>query len=251
MSRRRARGAIGGTRHWARGVTVATTLALLGGAAPAAAQTTFDVDANDDFWTPEEVIAAPGDTVRWSFDQAVLNNHNVLVRPPGGTPELLSSPQVAPGSSETAEYVIPAADGIYDYYCSLHGSPGLGMSGVIRVGNTGPGPIEPEHFPNPSEPPRVYEEGDNTRPKLGRVKARGIRNGVFLRFALSEPGKVRVTIRRRGERVRETLKGLGAGTHSKRVRDGSLDPGRYAVALQAIDKAGNRSPAARARVRIK
>lgn len=189
-----------------------------------------------------------GDTVRWTFEQTANPvGHNLWLTAPGATPVRLSSPNVPPGSSEEVTYEVPA-EGVYDFYCSIHFST---MKGRILAGGVDPGPVGPQPLPNPSDPPSVYEEGDNAKPKLRRVRVRGIRRGVKVTVTLSEPGRLDVTLKRKGERVRKRVKGLTAGTQTKRIRDKSLDAGTYRVTVRAADKVGNKSRAIRARVRIK
>jgi plastocyanin len=235
--------------------TATATLAcllVLGAAAPAGAQTTHEVEALDDLFLPAEVGAAPGDTVRWSFEQTANPvGHDVWVRTPGGTNTQVTNGVVPPGSSLTADYPVPATEGVYEFFCSLHGFVNSGMSGEIRVGNVDPGPVGPQPFPNPSAPPTSFEVGDNERPKVGGLRITGIRNGVRMRFSLSEPGRVDVVIAGEGERVRKRLKKVAAGAYTGTIRDASLDAGRYLVKMRAADLVGNRAKPERARVRIK
>jgi len=78
------------------------------------------------------------------FDNRGRNEHNILpdtVKNDAGLAELLasdSSPsawgvastEFAPGEVFSHVFTAP---GVYAYYCSIHGVPGVGMYGVIRV----------------------------------------------------------------------------------------------------------------------
>ncbi len=94
----------------------------------------------------------------------------------------------------------------------------------------------------PSTPPPV----DRVAPVVSRFKV--ARSGR-VRFTLSEPAAVRITLRRRGSRPRTlTLGGRPAGLNRTRV--GVRARGRYRVAITATDGAGNRSAPRRVSLRI-
>jgi plastocyanin len=110
-------------------VFAVTALAAVPGTA--AAQTTWDVAAGDNFWDPDEVVAQAGDSVRWGFDEA-SGFHTLLLRAPGGPDEMLGDS----GDPEPVVRELEAA-GEYLFWCSLHGGPGVGMSGTVTVSGVG------------------------------------------------------------------------------------------------------------------
>jgi len=239
-------------------VAIVAALALPVGAA---AQTTHTVDARDlsggtiNVFDPAEVEAEQGDTVSWEFDEATLN-HNLFLALPDEQIVNLSGP-VCPGGfcppgSPAIDYDEFDADGVYTYFCTLHGgdAEGNGMAGNVLVGDIEP---PPGPLPNPTDPPGPpWETGDNERPELTGLKASGIRHGARLRFMLSEPGKVKVAFKRSGKtRYRGTLRKLKAGKVKRSVRHKSLNSGRYKVILTAVDEAGNSSRPRSASVRVK
>jgi len=103
---------------------------------------TANVVVLDNSFRPIEVEISAGTEV--VFENRGRNEHNILpdsVKDDAGLAELLatdSSPsawgvastEFAPG--EVYSHVFDAP-GVYSYYCSIHGVPGVGMYGVIRV----------------------------------------------------------------------------------------------------------------------
>jgi len=245
-------------------VAIAAALAL---PTSAAAQTTYTVDARDpgpgiNVWDPVEVEAEQGDTVSWEFDEAT-QGHNLFLARPDDQVLHLSAPPLCPGDHPTFGGICPPgspaidydqfdADGVYTYFCTIHGgdAEGNGMAGNVLVGDIEP---PPGPLPNPTDPPGPpWETGDNKRPELTGLKARGIRHGARLRFMLSEPGKVKVAFKRSGKtRYRGALRKLKAGKVKRSVRHKSLYSGRYKVILTAVDEAGNRSSPRSASVRVR
>ena len=93
--------------------------------------------------------------------------------------------------------------------------------------------------------------GDRTKPEVRRLRMthrrfRPRRRATAFRFALSEPARMRIVIRRLG-RLAGTIRrrGLDAGANSisfnGRLRGRRLRPGPYDAVLIATDAAGNRS----------
>lgn len=99
---------------------------------------------------------------------------------------------------------------------------------------------------------------DTTRPRISALKLVGAltqRAGGRVRLTLSEPATVTLTFTRRvkgrlARRVRVTFKGRRAGTSTLRVAKGRLAAGRWTLAATAVDPAGNRSAAARLKVKV-
>lgn len=119
-----------------RGRALLVTAVVAGLLAPTAgAAVERDVSVKFQRFTPHQVIAVTGDTVKWTNQEVTnvssLANHN-LVENNG----LFNSP-LAKGA--TFSYLF-AAPGTYQYHCSLH----PGMHGVVVVSNlylAGPGVI--------------------------------------------------------------------------------------------------------------
>jgi plastocyanin len=248
-------------------IGAAALAALLALPAGANAQATWTVDARDlgpglNVWDPDVVEAEQGDTVSWEFDEAT-QGHNLFLALPDDSVLHLSAPPVCPGDHPTfggicapgapaIDYDAFNADGVYTYFCTIHGgdAQGNGMAGNVLVGDIEP---PPGPLPNPTDPPGPpWETGDNERPELTGLKARGIRHGASLRFTLSEPGKVKVAFKRAGKTVyRGSLRGLDAGKSTRKIRHQSIDAGRHRVTLVAVDEAGNRSRPRSASVNVK
>jgi plastocyanin len=252
----------------ARGViAAAAAVAALALPASAGAQSTWTVDARDlgpglNVWDPVEVEAEQGDTVRWEFDQAT-QGHNLFLALPDEQVLHLSAPPVCPGDHPTfggicapganpIDYSDLDTDGVYTYFCTIHGgdAEGNGMAGRVLVGDIEP---PPGPLPNPTDPPGPpWEAGDNTRPRITDLRARGVRRGARLRFELSERGRVTVAFKRNGKvRYKGALRKLKAGTVKRTVRHRRLYAAKYKVTLVAIDRAGNRSRPESTTVRVK
>lgn len=103
----------------------------------ATAGETFDVAARDNFFDPDDLDAAVGDSVRWRFDQAAAV-HDVWIKPPGQPEVHVSAASCSGGYCEPgADPITYALDapGDYPFYCKLHAgdAQGKGMAGVVRV----------------------------------------------------------------------------------------------------------------------
>jgi plastocyanin len=116
------------------GLLVTGALAITAGAtAPVAgAQTTHPVGTDGNTWDPNLVDADTGDTVDWTFSAS----HNLNLLDPEGGAILTNEPP-----DGTTSHLFDEA-GNYVYYCSIHGSPTLGMRGEVQVGVSEP--PEPE-----------------------------------------------------------------------------------------------------------
>jgi hypothetical protein len=107
-----------------------------------------------------------------------------------------------------------------------------------------PGPAQPAAEPAPPVQPEAA--ADHTAPRIARLGLR--RRGRAVRYRLSEPARVTLTLRRRGKtRLRVTRDGL-AGRNAVKLR--RLPPGRYRLRAVARDAAGNTSAPVRRTVRI-
>jgi hypothetical protein len=110
-------------------------------------------------------------------------------------------------------------------------------------------PYSPPQPPGGGVPPGPT--GDRTKPVITRFRMahrrfRVRRRATSFKFRLSEPGRGRIVIRRRGKKVGEiSRRGLDAGSNtiafSGKIGRRKLRPGEYAAVLIVTDRAGNRS----------
>ena len=85
-------------------------------AEPAATVAAVDADGATR-WSPETVTVAAGQSVRWTYDAAVLLPHELAVGEYRGEIH-------PPGDTDYDEVSFPAA-GVYEYFCpSMPGCPG-------------------------------------------------------------------------------------------------------------------------------
>jgi plastocyanin len=102
-------------------------LALVLPAQAAAQGDTREVAGGDDFFSPERVSMAVGaGSVHWAWSTA--NEHNVR-----HDDRVFYSGAL----STTGDFTVTPSAGTFDYYCELHGFPGGGMAGEIKVKPTG------------------------------------------------------------------------------------------------------------------
>jgi plastocyanin len=225
----------------------------------AGAQTTWPVKARDgsascpglaNCFVPDQVEAEPGDAVSWEWDLATTI-HDLWLARPGEEPVRMSDACREPGNplfgfcqaGDAPIVETVTEEGVYPFYCTVHGgdAEGNGMAGIVVLGEGAP--PGPSPLPNPTEPPSRWEEGDNVRPRLRGVRARGLKRGARVRFRLSEPGRVVVRFKHRGTRLvyAKRLRRLPRGVTRVRIRSRRLRAGRYVLVLRATDRAGNRS----------
>jgi plastocyanin len=125
------------------GLLVAAAGLALGPAALAGAGSETRVAALDDLFTPETVRVAVGGTVTWSNDGR--NPHTVTA-----DDGAFDSGNIAAGATFSRTFDEP---GVFAYHCSYHGAAGgLGMSGIVLVGDAEPPPEaggEPGGVPPP------------------------------------------------------------------------------------------------------
>ncbi len=124
--------------------------ALAPGASRAAATAT--VELRDDNFEPQSVRIEPGDSVMWI--NRGRNPHNVVA-----VDGAFKSRILQPGDAYTVAF--PKV-GRFDYYCSLHGAPHLGMFGLVYVG------VAPENVDTTSAS-RSYPVDPPVRPSGGRT----------------------------------------------------------------------------------
>jgi plastocyanin len=109
---------------------------------------TGNVVVGDDFFSPQKLQIRPGDTVVWGSAGS---------RPHTATSEAgaFDSGTIAPGATFTHTFT---KEGVYFYFCRLHGGPRSGMWGVIVVSRSAasvaiPGGAPPTGAGNVSVPP--------------------------------------------------------------------------------------------------
>lgn len=88
--------------------------------------TEVEVQAIDNTFRPQNIQVEPGTTVTWSNDGR--NEHDVL--PTEGDDWGVEVEDFAPGATYEHTFDDP---GVYDYYCSLHGTKTAGMIGTVVV----------------------------------------------------------------------------------------------------------------------
>lgn len=87
---------------------------------------TVEVHALDNTFRPNRVVVAPGTDVR--FVNRGRNDHNTLSITKGAWG--VEDAGFRPGAEYTHRFAEP---GEYHFYCSLHGTPDFGMTGVVVV----------------------------------------------------------------------------------------------------------------------
>jgi plastocyanin len=232
-----------------------TAAAIFVSPAAALADVTFQaVDATgpgpaDNRWLPNAATIKVGETVTWSFAGTAIP-HNVKATDNWVIP---NAPSAKVGNDPVSNtFTTP---GTYEFFCTLHGSS---MRGIITVADAAgtlpppppPPPLSAQPFPNDVPAPTVLEVRDTVAPTLDRVAATRVRKGARVRFRLSEAGKVKIQLTRRGHAVKTRTVEARKGTSSVTVK--GLRAGSYRVQVSARDLAGNAARAAkRARVRVR
>jgi plastocyanin len=127
-----------------------------------------DVEMIDNVFGPRIVRIPVGGTVEWTNDGR--SPHNVTAD--DGS---FASPEVPPGDSVVETF---PAEGAFPYFCSLHGAPGVGMTGLVLVGDApipggapdvGPGRETPPSLPGdeirvPQDAPTIQAAVDAAEP---------------------------------------------------------------------------------------
>ena len=107
------------------------------------------IGALDDFFQPEVIRVEVGATVEW--ENHGRNPHNVVAEDGSFTSPILER-------DDEYEHTYNAP-GLYPFFCSLHGSAGVGMHGLIAVGDVSlaadGGGVGPGREPIPTEPGRT------------------------------------------------------------------------------------------------
>jgi hypothetical protein len=178
---------------------------------------------------------------------------------------LVVSTLTTPIDVDTGVYAVqpaaPLAPGTYTARASasdLAGNPGESppRTFVVPTPPPGGGTGTPTPLPVP-----VPKPADRTRPavsavKLSRKTLRRGRRSTVVRFKLSEPAGVRITITRAGaKKAAGTLRKTGAKGANKvrfsgRLKGRALKRGRYVMRITATDAAGNASTVKRVSFRV-
>ena len=152
-------------------LTLAVTFVFAGPAAPARATSGEggrDVEMLDNVFAPRIIRIPVGGTVEWTNEGR--SRHNVTAD--DGS---FASPDLEPGDSFEERF---PAEGAFPFYCSLHGAPGVGMAGMVLVGDApipgamsdvGPGRETPPSLPAeeirvPRDEPTIQAAVDAAEP---------------------------------------------------------------------------------------
>lgn len=175
------------TRRIKRNLSAVTAAALLLGLMVAYPEPTkaasATVTARDNRFDPEEIRIDPGDTVVW-------NNQGSRVHAVKADDGGYQSNDMRSG--DTFSHTYPK-EGYYFYFCKYHGARnGVGMSGVVIVGNppppddeVDPGLSDAEVLKVPSEFPTIQKAVDAAKPgKIVKIKPGVYREAV----AVKTPG---------------------------------------------------------------
>ena len=92
---------------------------------------------------------------------------------------------------------------------------------------------------------------DAAAPRLARAGVKRATGGARVRFWLSEPAKVEITLRRAKTTIARATVQAPAGTRAAILRTARLKKGSYTVELLATDAMGNRAAAATKTVKLK
>jgi plastocyanin len=236
-------------------IAAVTAAAIFVSPAAALADVTFQaVDATgpgpaDNRWTPNVATIKVGETVTWSF-AGTATPHNVKATDNWVIP---NAPAAKVGNDPVSNtFTTP---GTYEFYCTLHASS---MRGTITVADAAgtlpppppPPPLSEQPFANDVPAPTTLEVRDTVAPKLDRVAVTRVRKGARVRLRLSEAGKVKIRLTRRGHRATTRTVEVRKGTSSVTVK--GLRAGSYHVRVTASDLAGNAARAAKsARVTVR
>lgn len=108
-----------------------------------------------------------------------------------------------------------------------------------------PTPTPDDHTTTPA-PGHASSAKDTEAPRLASASAKAQREGVRVRFWVSEPATVAVTARRRGSKTVTTSASVQspAGTRALMLRRNAFKKGTYTVQLLPTDAMGNRAGAA-------
>jgi plastocyanin len=193
-----------------------SALLVLPLAAPAGTSAaTATVRVGDDFFNPEVVRVAPGDSVDWVWEGA--NQHTVTTYK-DQTENFDSGIRTSGTYSRTF-----SRRGRFRYFCEIHP---VTMRGAVEVGSP--------PFP------------DTSLPTLGRARVVGSPGSARFTFRLSEAATLTISVT--GPTRKRSRKRLGRGKRSVTLR--GLRPGRYRATVRATDRAGNKGTPSKGRFTV-
>ena len=232
---------------------------------------------------PVDVTIETGDKVTWDF-AGTTNYHNVAAAaanpsdPPDAAWDAFKSAAYHnPGAGGTDTFVFGKA-GVYRYVCQLHAN----MYGTITVkgeavetptptatqtpdatpeqtpvavATTSPTPAPTgtpdDHTSTPA--PGHASAKDTEVPRLQSASVKRVAAGAQLRFWLSEPATVSISLVRKGAKSSavSTVVQAPAGTRSFVLRSKALRKGTYTVSLSPVDAMGNKGAAASRSLKVK
>jgi plastocyanin len=203
-------------------------------------------------WTPSELTAQPGDTIRWQFDEpgnanakGASHDHD-LVRP-GLADERLGASYAGPAVQAVVNEI-----GTYSFYCSIHRDS---IRGTISVAAGDPTPVIDPRRPwespappivvdngpppllNAAAPLTTFEAGDTIAPTLRLLKVTSTRRATRARVEVSEPGTLYARVLR-GKHVVSTTRvkaGPGAAAITAKLPKRA---GSYRLAVWVRDASG-------------
>ncbi len=88
------------------------------------------VSVRNNQFVPATTVVQAGGIVTFTWNEGSID-HNVLPVPPQTVPQSPASPQTFDAPS-SYDQIFPVG-GTFDYFCSVHGSPGAGMAGTVIV----------------------------------------------------------------------------------------------------------------------
>jgi len=209
---------------------------------------------------PADVTVQPGDTVTWDFMAATGAPHNAVASTSNWS--FSTGPIDMPHEPDPSSYTFPAnaANGDYKFVCGAHPN----MTGTIHLVGGSDSHPDPAPTPSPSPSPQPGGTGsittpdptggdDSVKPRVRGVRATALRRAVRVRFTLSEPATVTISVKRSGSRrvLKSARVQARAGTRSVTLRSKRLKKGRYTVEIRARDAFGNRSSLATKRLRLR
>lgn len=185
-------------------LAAACTVALLLAVPAFAADQTAQV--GDDFFDPDPVRIAKGDTVTW--DWVGVNDHSVVATPGKKQIERFKS-AVQQGTDKSFAHTFEN-EGSFTYLCTEHADT---MKGRVVVGTD-----------------------DDVKPRIRRLKVTVSGDDAKVSFRLSERSVV--TLKLTGEESKRSVKVKDDGKNSFKLKN--LSDGDYTVKLTAKDGFGNK-----------
>jgi plastocyanin len=275
----------------AAGATLAVGAVVAGVSVAGAAQdvTVYIAEANGPCFTTvaakgtcatgerADVTIQTGESVTWDFAGTSEGNlHNAKATndvPADPNWKTYASPYFTPKVSRTFN-----SPGVYTFVCGVHsqmvgsitveGDPVATPSATAsstatatatatatptpaRTASPTPTATPDDHTSTPA--PGHASAKDTEAPRLASASARKQRSGVRVRFWLSEPATVNITLRRKGSRtvLSSATVQSPAGTHALTLRSKAPRKGTYTVALRPTDAMGNHAAAVTTTLRVK